>query len=377
MYTAEGFLYREMNKLLREENILYFKKLKYYYTALLASFQYYAKDSLNKIMKEKFEIDEKGDIFIYRASNLSLDEIEHYKENPNTIRIFNEFLSTTLDINVVKKFQPICLYKIKIRKDFINKDFAFLDDELTIYKNEKEVLLRSGSILYFDDFKHISDQNLPRFILSGKIIKFEEILNLNIHKIDLSGNDFGDNIEKFRKLINTFIHKNIQDIRLGGSKIGESFEKIKCLEQLLKTNKYIKKIDLSRNDFGYNPENFKYLIDVIKINKTINQIDLTCNNLGKIFYNVEILFELLEQNIYITDIFLSGNNISKNNILFLSKIRKFNLKYDYDIKYDIITLGDDFCGKSTFIQTFKHNNFQGNQLTTIGIYNKSLFMNIF
>jgi len=149
IYTIEGYLYRQINMLLQILDKSKLENIKYFYTSLLASFQYFSK-------KTKFNCNQ--DLIVYRVSEFSDEEAESYNKqnNKNIYRIFNEFLSTSFDkkisVNYFHKDDSNTkeyLWEITIPKDIVkNEPHNFADiSNTSIYPHEKEILIRSGAII--------------------------------------------------------------------------------------------------------------------------------------------------------------------------------------------------------------------------------------
>ena len=87
IYTAEGFVYRRINKIMRDRQFKdqSFQNLKYYYIALMYSLQEINRSPSNK------------DFTLFRGFLIDRNKIKHFKEmKVNNLIILYEFLSTTL-----------------------------------------------------------------------------------------------------------------------------------------------------------------------------------------------------------------------------------------------------------------------------------------
>jgi hypothetical protein len=96
MYSSEGFLYKLINKVLREKDLTEFKKIKYYYICLLAAFEYCSSSANKQILTDegipsniKDDIINNKKIFIYRGTIISDKEIKSSYER-NTGRVILE-----------------------------------------------------------------------------------------------------------------------------------------------------------------------------------------------------------------------------------------------------------------------------------------------
>ena len=146
MNTQEGYLYRRINKIMRDRqfNDQSFQNLEYYYLSLMYSLQeiYRSPPNENFTLFRGFKIDE--------------NKIKHYKGmKADNLIILYEFLSTSENQKVAERFykNPApagfnnCLMKINIPSNHEIK-LAFLK-ELSEFKDEEEILLPSGTILQF------------------------------------------------------------------------------------------------------------------------------------------------------------------------------------------------------------------------------------
>jgi len=97
IFTMESYLYRKMNHFLGNMDKASLESIKYYYTCLLLNFQYFSKNN---------NFDSNKELIVYKASKFSKEELQFYaaKNNSNIIRIFNEFLSTTINIKTTQNF---------------------------------------------------------------------------------------------------------------------------------------------------------------------------------------------------------------------------------------------------------------------------------
>jgi len=160
IYTMEGYLYKKMNHFLRNMNKSAFENIKYYYTCLLSSFEYFKEN--NKLNNNN------EDIIVYRVSKFSDEEQIAYeaKDNRNIIRIFKEFLSTSMDKKTTEYFLNTddenikqFLWEITIPKDIIkNEPYNFSDISKYSKFNEQEILIRSGAIIQINQIIPYTEQ---------------------------------------------------------------------------------------------------------------------------------------------------------------------------------------------------------------------------
>jgi WD40 repeat protein len=156
IYTEEGYVYRRINKILREDDYSKFWEIRYYYFALLYS--------LRKIVENEMKITK-----LYRGLKLRSGQESFYKTmKEGQMILFSEFLSTTYDINIASKYAGVgdCSYLMEIH---VPEDAKITKIEnYSRFQNEREVLLPSGSILEFNTFKFDQDKNL--FVVSLSFI---------------------------------------------------------------------------------------------------------------------------------------------------------------------------------------------------------------
>ena len=159
MYTEEGYLYIKMNYVLRTHDVNAFSSIKFYYTALMTAFEFYAKKN---VRKEKNKTDF---ITIYRGGGISNEEIKYF-QNPENLfkcRRYSEFLSfsekeqTALKFMNKAKSDLRAVIKVHLDLHDNNKDFIKLSSELSLFPTEEEVLLRSGAIFELHEVKELND----------------------------------------------------------------------------------------------------------------------------------------------------------------------------------------------------------------------------
>jgi len=373
LYTIEGFLYHKMNSFLRNLNQSHFNTIKYYYTSLLASFEFFRLNTY---------INKNQDLIVYRASHISEEEFEKYfnNNNSNIIRIYKEFLSTssnpvvpknyfTKNDSITKEF----FWEIKIPKEIIkNESNNFADiSQVSLFQDEQEILLRSGAIIQIDkivpyteiisnqiieyknEFKKFCtvktfsldsffdsipfDNSIKNIDFSGyglgrndeNIIYLKDALkkNKSIHTLDLQYNNLGENQKDILNLLEALKKsKTIESLDISNNYLGKNEMNILNLKQALEINNSIKSLNLRENYLGKNEENMLYIKGALKKNKSIQSLDLSYNYLGENVKNIIYLKEALEKNTSILTLVLSHNNLSKNdqNMLILKEALEKN-----------------------------------------------------
>jgi len=168
LYTMEGYLYLKLNSHLWNSDKSGFENIVYYYTCLLASFEYFSKNT---------KFNQNHDLVVYRASKFSEEEFQVYDKKNNTIitRNFKEFVSTSKDPNVLKKFSDLnnpnineFLWEITIPSYIIRTEpnnFADIS-EFSQLPDEREILIRSGSIIKIEKIIPFTEE------IEGKIKEY-------------------------------------------------------------------------------------------------------------------------------------------------------------------------------------------------------------
>jgi len=339
IYTMESYLYRKLNHFLRNMNKTEFENIKYYYTCLLSSFQYFSKN---------FNLEKNEDIIVYRASKFSKEEYEFYqkKNKANIIRIFKEFLSTTVDIKTTQNFfnknDPSInefFWEIRIPKDIIkNEPNNFADiSKNSNYINEKEILIRSGAIIQIDQIipyseqignKIVEYQNKFKKICTLKSFSIASFLKLisfdpTIKVLDLQYNELGSNEKNMLYLKEALQNNNsIKELNLSENNLGSNEKNMLYLKEALQNNNSIKELNLSENNLGSNEMNMLYLKEALQNNNSIQTIDLQRNNLGSNEMNMLYLKEALQNNNSIQKLDLSENNLGSNEKFLMDIIEK-------------------------------------------------------
>jgi len=145
MYTEEGYIYRRVNKILRDGEYNSFGNVRYYYFSLLFSLQ----QTLSSIETNQ----------LYRGMKLRPEQLNYYNGlKKDDMILIDEFLSTTYDEKVAREYaktgEGSCLFQIDIPEE-TQLSISKIED-FSQFKHEKEVLLPSGSILIFNFFGAIS-----------------------------------------------------------------------------------------------------------------------------------------------------------------------------------------------------------------------------
>jgi hypothetical protein len=373
MYTEEGFLYRVVNKILREKDLKEFKRIQCYYICLLAAFEHSSSLANKKILTDPYtpyhiinNIKQNNKLFIYRGTLITEKEIKYFQTNPTCIRIYNEFLSCSMDKNTANCFAANCFIELELDFEInaVNNYFTFLNSDLTVFKGEREILLKSGVIIHINSFHRNIEKHGPQYIIKGKVISFneqelftcvfkgfnDEILyiednsigsnpdnmkylsealkeNKSITTLDLCNNSTASNPDNMKWLSEALKeNKSITTLNLQWSSIKSNSDNMKHFSEALKKNKIITTLYLYNNSIGSNPDNMKYLSEGLKENKTITTLNLYNNSIGPNPDNMKYLSLALKENKTITTLDLGSNSIGSNpdNMKYLSDALKEN-----------------------------------------------------
>jgi len=342
IYTMESYLYKKLNNFLRNMNKIAFENIKYYYTCLLSSFQYFSKNH---------NLDNNKDLIVYRASKFNKEELQFYKKNNNSniTRIFKEFLSTTIDIKTTQNFFEKndrnineFLWEIRIPKDLIiNEPYNFADISNSSNFDEKEILIRSGAIINIDQIIPYTEQignktvnYINKFkkictLKSFSMASFYKLISLDptIKELNLYNNDLGSNEKNMLYLKEALQNNNsIQTLYLYNNNLGSNEKNMLYLKEALQNNNSIQTLSLNNNNLGSNEKNILYLKEALQNNNSIQTLNLGLNNLGSNEKNMLYLKEALQNNNSIQTLNLGWNNLGSNekNMLYLKEALQNN-----------------------------------------------------
>lgn len=344
IYTMEGFIYKNMNDYLRALQINEIKNIKYYYISLLASLLYFSQNCHQLPINSPLN----NDLILYRVTRVTDLEFDEYKKKDfkNIYRVYNEFLSTSSSretalnylINKDSNIKEF-IWEITIPYHLIKNglcDFADISN-YSYFQNEKEYLLRSGTVLKIDDIIPYQIENgnqlveIPNIFIKKCTIKafsiasFFEIISLDpsIKHLELDNLKLGDNPINMLYIKEILVgNDKIEELDVRSNNLGLNEENIFYLIEPLKNSKKILKLDLSSNNLGSNMRIIEYLKDIIINNKSILEFDLNSNNLGENHENMEILKEAFVENETIQKLYLHNNNLGKleSNFIILREI---------------------------------------------------------
>jgi len=358
LYTMEGFLYKKMNNFLRNSDKTAYDIIKYYYTCLLASFQYFSQTT---------NMNKDNDLIVYRASQCSENEFIEYKtkDNSNIFRIFKEFLSTSSDPEVpqvffnknnpeIKEF----FWEIKIPKEIIkyeSNNFADISNH-SQFIFEKEILIRSGAIIHINQILPYTEKignttiefkNKFKKVCTLKTFSLASFFKLisidpSVHHMQLLWNGLGKNKKNMIYLNEALQTNSIKSLNLDGNNLGEDDRNILYLKEALEKLYLIEELILSNNNLGKNEKNMFYLKEGLVKYSSIKFLDLSCNKFEGNEKNMLYLKEALENNNSIINLLLQKNYLGKNekNMLYL----KLALINSSSIEY--LNLGSNNLGEN-------------------------------
>ncbi|CAF1065814.1 unnamed protein product [Rotaria sp. Silwood1] len=145
LYTLESFLYRCINRALRDEDITKLKSLGPY--CYLLHWSLIGDQSVNVSNNKEKQL---FTGIVYRGMNLEEWAIESYKTAKDSYRSWPAFTSTTKNREIASLFGNV-LFIIDIQNDvFISQDISMVSQ----MKDEEEVLLRAGTIFKILDIEY-------------------------------------------------------------------------------------------------------------------------------------------------------------------------------------------------------------------------------
>ena len=307
IYTEEGFVYKTLNKMLREKKYDDLLKFRYYYFSLLYSIDKYnfnENKTINRIyrgLSYKFEL---NDFFINKLKE-------------NEMILFNEFLSTSTDQNAALLYAKKDGFLFEIEVSDLIKISSI--EQFSEFSHEKEILLVSGCILKFKGYS-LNLENSPKLlkfnlIESNSMAFYYLILEnknptINLKNVDL---DYLTMEKLFKAVEENSIIEQLK-LRISQSSLLEFLvnsiislpPKIICIEverkgeirnkRIIKIN-YEKTKNLVINNFG-NEDFDIFLLSILKLNIKIRYLyadklsQISLQNIINKFQNDENLTSL-------------------------------------------------------------------------------------
>ncbi|CAF0898521.1 unnamed protein product [Rotaria sordida] len=155
-YTKESFLYSMMNRALRSQDIETIMKMGFFILDLHKQIE-----KIYNEQKNQHEI-----ITVYRGQSMLLDEFEKLKTSIGALLSFNNFLSTSIDLNISTQFAiraaenpkvNAVLFEMIVDPKISSVPLAFLAENSS-YKYENEILFSMHTVFRIIDVQHIQDQ---------------------------------------------------------------------------------------------------------------------------------------------------------------------------------------------------------------------------
>ncbi|CAF1559186.1 unnamed protein product, partial [Didymodactylos carnosus] len=278
LYSKECFLYKLVNKTLREND-----KTK---VDTLAPFSYFLFDSWLNDSKNQYNME------VYRGANLDREMIECYKEAIGTYKCWYGFSSTCKNRHKAEAFGNT-LFIIDLIK---TKRGGFDMSSYSCYPQEEEVLLPPGTAF--------------------KIISLRSDMDNNNHCISLDVLDDLDNAESsrfsnkglsakdVRAIVNTFKINTTLEWLFPNNNI--SNEGATSIADALKVNKTLRQLDVSHNNISN--EGATSIADALKINTTLTWMSISNNNISN--EGATSIAHALKINTTLSSLGISNNNIS-------------------------------------------------------------------
>ncbi|CAF0977611.1 unnamed protein product [Didymodactylos carnosus] len=156
-YTKNTCLYRILNQMFRQENVIGMFQLRYFIKDLYLQLKDLHTNYINSLLPEN------KSLTTYRGQFITINQVEQLKENINGLIYMNTFLSTTTDRDVgliyagadgnKHPYLVSVIFKIEIDTSIISKPFTNIN-EFSYHKDENEVLFALGSVFKIKSVKN-------------------------------------------------------------------------------------------------------------------------------------------------------------------------------------------------------------------------------
>jgi hypothetical protein len=338
MYTFQGYLYMNLNALLRSENFGDLKMIGFYYFLLQAAIAYYSK--FNNLSSVK---DKDGHFIVYRGSNYPESYIDTllstYQSDPRFI-MFREFISTSTDIERAKYFMKNTLLQFELPMNTNELNYFALVKDVSDNGYEKEILISTSCIFeiinirkiqgkYLIKLKYVTNHRYIESIMKGldksgnldlndmmyNSTTLEKILSSlitngnNLRKIDLSNNKFSS--ENINKLIEVLINsKNLQQLRLRDCNLRDSGVGYISTQLSKHPRGGLINLDLTNNNLSIN--GIKYLCQWLLEEKSLKVLNLSQNYLDD--KSCECLVNTILNSNTLEELYLDYNNLGVEGV---------------------------------------------------------------
>lgn len=285
-YTRDCFLFKQLNKALRTQNIDIIFKYRFFITDL--------SEQLKQLYNENISSLEET-LIVYRGQTISGDEFKKIEQSIDGLISMNTFLSTTRKKNLALAYagngsdRPLfesVLFEITIDKSISTKTkpFADITDMSSFGLGEEEILLSLGSIFKI--------QSVERLVGDGIVWQVKLILNESIVNKEI------DMLFSYLKMNSTTSISNIGTLGLLLSQMGNYMKAKRYYEIMLNelpsdhsaVPVILNNIGLSYHNKGYYEEALKYYEKshegYKKQNNPENALLLASlyNNMGSLYY---------------------------------------------------------------------------------------------
>lgn len=274
-YTRECFIYRILNRSLRQNEISVLYRFRYFLCHLHQQIV-----SQSEIQTYKY-----SSIIVYRGQNISQEHFHQLESNRNGYLSFNSFLSTSFNRNIAKRFtygtQIGVLFEIYV--DTTMQTFPFAPIEHISYQqgvlNEKEVLFSIGTVFRIVGIEKEKDFHRIQLMLTNEI---DQQLNQYTQRLKnevLSPHSFLSLIKLFYELKQYEYFEEFIRILQDDFFLNNQFELIGQIENLF---------GLIYHDQGHFNKALKYLEKsrenlLIFFDETHPRLASTYNNLGIVY----------------------------------------------------------------------------------------------
>lgn len=372
LFTIDGFLFNEVNKILISDKIEEFKTIKYTYLAFSAAFKYlcstlnkefienmYKTENNKKFLENSndcnfksqsnnFSIDSneimnnnKDDLFVYAYINYGSKDLEvfHNSSIDNgefELLKFYGFLPTTRNKQVLQPFFDFkngnkveILLRIKIPEYIIKQEsenFLCLES-ISEFANEREILLKDNSVILVNEIKNYGSFK-NKFIKECTLITFTQRSYLNLlsfpqmkqsqDRLELSDNRaFLDDCTNRIFLIKNFFEEDrqVKYLNLSHNNIGIlTNNKYEDINSNIQVEPSTTEVNNDINNLISNNFAIFLLLKELFFKSKFNLISLNLayNNLNNNVQNLIIIKDIVLNSENLKELFLGGNYLGKN-----------------------------------------------------------------
>ncbi|CAF1389247.1 unnamed protein product, partial [Didymodactylos carnosus] len=300
LYTMETFLYKLVNKTLRENDRTKTDTLGPYCYLV-----YYSWYMTNDKTSDK----------VYRALELDALMIDHYKTAIGQKKCWFGFTSTSKDPKIAQQFGNTLII---VDMSFVSGlDLSPHSD----FPREQEVLLPAGTKFQIEKVEYIQEETKHRIhvkllpqnnFLQHQLSTIHTTIQLSLQSKHLDTTDIETLCNAFKR------NRTLATLDLRRNNISD--EGAKALGDALKVNQTLTILDLARNDIS--DEGAKALGHALKVNQTLTTLDLQSNQISA--EGAKALGDALKVNQTLTILDLAWNEISDDGAKALGDALKVN-----------------------------------------------------